>query len=191
MPTRPNTVNRLKDNDWAKLLNSAAARAAGKEVRRGSLRDSDLQSEVAIRLLRYRQTSLTVEEFQALAGRIARNCLTDRVRREIRAQRGLGVYHRREPIERDLPSEHADDAAYLRERFLEVLRTIRDSSRLVLWMRFADGATLHQIAAASGLSVTTVRRRLEVARSEMRARLVRLAIADGRLHSILEVRGWL
>lgn len=65
----------------------------------------------------------------------------------------------------DAPSESQDP----RDALAQVLARIPDPSREVLLMRFVDGLKLHEIAAALGVPVGTVKSRLHNALATLRA----------------------
>jgi RNA polymerase sigma-70 factor (ECF subfamily) len=68
----------------------------------------------------------------------------------------------------EVPDVEPTDAGNPRESLAQVLSRIPDASREVLLMRFVDGLKLHEIAAALGVPVGTVKSRLHNALEALR-----------------------
>ena len=153
----------LDDSAWEQLLADTVSEVVGR-LRRRNARDADpeeIGGEVSYRLLRYRRSSIPPSELRAIAWTIARRCTVDQYRIKRCAKEHAETTLAIESAINIGPGIPTDQIqARLHDALLDVLLQLPYQHRLMVWMRFFDGATYAQIARASNMSVTTVRRRL-------------------------------
>lgn len=112
--------------------------------------------------------------------RIVSNCALDRLRsRERRREESLSFGDREQAWARDVPDEATDPPGVRVER-TEMVEAIRRAihelppqHRCVLELRYVDGLTYGEIAAATGVPLGTVMSRLFHAKRQLRAALKR------------------
>jgi RNA polymerase sigma-70 factor, ECF subfamily len=106
------------------------------------------------------------------------------VRREIRNRRyrRILIPMATPPETESTPSRGAPDASLFAVRFFAALRQMRAEDHLIFTLRFVEGNSLGEVAAAGGYSLSTAKRRLGRARKEFLKR----AAKDPVLKSFIE-----
>lgn len=168
----------MSDNqsDRVSLIHEAAAKAASFVVRRYSaVCEDDLSSETFVRLMRAAPENLGKTEVFAYAFAVARNIARDWMRSKARESSEESFF--------GLASKtiHTDDErpSAAREIALDAVRhafqSLDHEERLIIAMKVLSGATLSEIADATGLSIATVHRRARMAASNLKSLLLRRA----------------
>ena len=128
------------------------------------LQPTELANEAAIRVLRLDHVSVNDRaHFLALTARIMRQVLLDEVRRVRAAKRSPPVQTAWFDPEAEIPQGRLDIEAF--DEALSRLMAIDPDRAQVVELRFYAGLTLEEVAAQSGESLSTVKRRWRVARA--------------------------
>jgi RNA polymerase sigma factor (TIGR02999 family) len=113
-----------------------------------------------------------LRDFLGLASRVMRNLLVDHARNRKAAKRGLGQAALRIDEDIWIAEEEIEPVLELHEA-LEQLESVDERRCRILEQRFFGGLSLEETAAASGVSVTTVKRELRSARAWLAVQLQR------------------
>lgn len=144
---------------YPELSQIAAARLRGE--RDSSLSTGDLINDAVLRLLRIENADLADRaHFIALASRLMRNILIDHAR----AKRSDKRQHVKVELCTRVEGEQRFDLAALDSALIR-LGVIDPTLTELVEMRYFGGMTITDIAAVSGLSEPTVKRRWQVARA--------------------------
>jgi RNA polymerase sigma factor (TIGR02999 family) len=141
-----------------------ARRVLGGDGQKLQIQPTDLAHEAAIRVLKLDRLTLQDRtHFLAVSARVMRQVLLDEVRRARASKRTPPVQTQwfdpeGAPVQTRLDIEAFDDA-------LKRLMDVDEERGRVVELRFYAGLTLEEIAAQSGESLSTVKRRWRVARA--------------------------
>jgi RNA polymerase sigma factor (TIGR02999 family) len=141
------------------LSQIAAARLRGE--RSSSLSTGDLINDAMLRLIQIDQRDLAGRaHFMALASRMMRHILVDHARARSSAKRR----HVRVEICTDIDGEQRFDLASLEPALIR-LGAMDEQLMEIVEMRYFGGMSVGDVAAVTGLSEPTVKRRWQVARA--------------------------
>lgn len=120
---------------------------------------ADLHQETFIRAIRHAPRLRHARSLSGWLSTIAVNVARGHLRRLAR-RRWLGLCpgHRADPPDRG--RQRDDDAVEALERTYAVLERLRADDRIAFALRYVDGMAIAEIAAATGVSTATVKRRL-------------------------------
>ena len=125
---------------------------------------TELANEAAIRVLRMDRVAVHDRaHFLALSARIMRQVLLDEVRRARAAKRSPPVFTQWFDPEAEAPAGRLDIEAF--DEALSRLMALDPDRARVVELRFYAGLTLEEVAALTGESLSTVKRRWRVARA--------------------------
>ncbi len=148
-------------------LRAIAARQLGREAGREHLQTTAIVNEAYVRLLRGRELDCENRgHFFAIAAQLMRRILVDHARRRQRSKRGSGST----PIAIDesiTPTARPNDAldALDLDRALQKLEQFDPEEAKIVELRFFGGLTIEETAATLGISVATVKREWNIAKS--------------------------
>ncbi len=185
-------IEGLSSAEWSGLLAETLEWVSRRLVSTfpGSTDGEDIGGEVGQRLLRYRRSAMTRSAFRAVAWKIASNCRVDRYRAVQRAEQYAKKEVSAHVEDRSRGSaQSVEQSDHLKSVLLDILSTIPREMRLLLWMRFMDGASYEQIATTQDSSETTVRRRIKESLNRLDAALRSRQIDDRILHEALRSIG--
>ncbi len=106
--------------------------------------------------------------FFAIAGRLMRRILVDHARRKGYQKRGGDWQRVPDSVLEDLPTSHQTTDLVALEEALQALEDENQELARIVEMRFFGGMKVEEIAAATGLSSTTLNRRWRLARAWLR-----------------------
>lgn len=136
-----------------------------------SLNTTGLVHAAYLRLVQSEGAAFTDREhFLAIASRVMRNVLVDSARARVAAKRGGGAVLDELQEETWVADVDLDRVADLDEA-LTRLEQLDERQASMVEQRYFGGLTLEEIAAASGLSLATVKRELRSARAWLAAEL--------------------
>ena len=128
------------------------------------LQPTDLAHEAALRVMRLERVAVVDRvHFLALSARVMRQVLLDEVRRVRAAKRRPPVQTFWRDPEVDSPPTRLDIEAF--DQALKQLFELDPDRARVVELRFYAGLTLEEVAASTGDSLSTVKRRWRVARA--------------------------
>jgi RNA polymerase sigma factor (TIGR02999 family) len=163
-------VDQILPELYAQLRTLAHQRLRAAPAER-SLNTTGLVHEAYLRLVVSAATSFQDREhFLAIASRVMRNVLVDSARARTAAKRGGGVALDELHEETWVADVDLDRVTELDEALTRLEQLDERQARLVE-QRYFGGLTLEEIAAASGLSLATVKRDLRSARAWLAAEL--------------------
>lgn len=147
------------------------------------MREEELQSEICVRLVRYRSSDLEPTALYRIARVTARNIIIDllRRRRAMHEQSGEALQHVAAP-----PTLES-----LRSALKEYLDEVPPESRQVIWLHLYEGKSFEEVARQlhEG-SASTIRRRFMDGMSLLKERLVERASFDRTLRDELREIGF-
>ena len=155
-------------------LRTLASRQLAREWRHDRRQTTAVVNEAYVKLFGQREVDWQNRgHFFAIAAQIMRRIVVDHARRELRAKRGRGAVHMELNDALEAPFEPSLDVidALALDRALQKLETLDPGQGRIVEMRFFGGLTIEEVAAALGISATTVKREWALAKGYLHREL--------------------